>query len=393
MTINLDAYNAHINITLNLSQRVELSATFLETICFHLIDATITTSTSSNVFNIANQDIIFREKILEEGEEPEELPEDTLLKIQKIAEYFLDNGGQSAMFLITPSDMQIAVEDRNIVRGQALTIASGDNIEQLASVFTQNILIFPVYDKKYVNILQYAYVFYLFEDIGIDGDYLKILTMIFSKTGDDFFNRKILFSQIYMSNPANCIVYEIDILNLHNNKLSSVELVNSPNLGRISNFATQKDNGMGLYKRFKIKYECEKVLNELITREDFVYNALTISDGNNGVIGRYQNCLIFIKNTLQVALNTYAEQGYIMNNYIVYIPSQSKENFDKELIGGIVCGYNPYKTPFRLEVVMTDTVSIDENTNFEVVPSIPTRTQPRKITISFPKKEVSNVTK
>lgn len=393
MTINLDAYNAHINITLNLSQRVELSATFLETICFHLIDPALTKSTSSNVFNIANQEIIFRENIVEEGEELEELSEDTLLKIQAIAEYFLDNSGQSAMFLITPANMQVMAEDRNLVRGQALTIASGDNIEELATVFTQNVLIFPVYDKKYVNTLQYAYVFYLFEDIGIDGDYLKILTMIFSKTGDEFFNRKILFSQIYMSNPANCIVYEIDILNLHKNKLSSVELVNSPNLGRISNFATQKDNGMGLYKRFKIKYECEKVLNELIAREDFVYNALTISDGNNGVIGRYQNCLIFIKNTLQVILNAYAEQGYIMNNFIVYVPSQSKENFDKELIGGIVCGYNPYKTPFRLEVTMTDTVSIDENTNFEVVPSLPTRTQARKITISFPKKEVLNVTK
>jgi hypothetical protein len=82
-----------------------------------------------------------------------------------------------------------------------------------------------------------------------------------------------------------------------------------------------------------------------------------------------------------------------MNNYIVYVPSQSKENFDKELISGIVCGYNPYKTPFRLEVTMTDTVSIDENTNFEVVPSIPTRAQARKITISFPKKEGLNVTK
>lgn len=355
MTLNLDAFTAHVEFTLSLDPLITREATFLETVCFHLVDDAMTGSigVTTSIFTPANPD-----EITLDGADVE-LSDATWDKIDLIMATFLNGGGKRAMFLITTSDLEVPYAYQRELDYKALSIASEVDISKFETTMTEKVLLFPTSDKGYVNTLKQSYVFYISDETaGLSGDFLSFLTMLFSKTGDAFFDRKIMFNQTKMIAPSNALVYKEDILALHGQKVSSYELIDSPDTGRVSNFATSIDNGMGIYQRYRVKTSCEQSLDLLMQRYDFKYNARTMREGVSGMKGGYANCLLRIHGTLHKILDSYANRDVIRPDYFIYIPDQSLEDYNRQYITGIQVAFNPYPNVFRIAGTFTDSIDI-----------------------------------
>ena len=103
MTLNLDAFKAHVNITISLNDSLARSATFLETLCFHIVDDAMIggTSVTTSIFTPSNPEITLDDTAI--------LPSDTAYqKMDAFMATFLNGGGKSAMFLITTSTLQLS---------------------------------------------------------------------------------------------------------------------------------------------------------------------------------------------------------------------------------------------------------------------------------------------
>jgi len=352
MALNLDAFTAHVEFTLSLDPLITREATFLETVCFHLVDNSMQTafSASSNVVTPSNPEPIFGE---------EDISDTIWGEIDRILESFFNNGGKRAMFFVTKGTLEAKPIDIRKVQTQALSIASGEDISKFEEIFTQNVLLFPTSYLGYVNTLKQSYVFYIADkEAKLSGDFLSFLTMLFSKTGDAFFDRKIMFNQTKMIAPSNALVYKEDILALHGQKVSSYELIDSPDTGRVSNFATSIDNGMGIYQRYRVKTSAEQALDLLMQRYDFKYNARTMREGVGGMMGGYANCLLRIHDTLHKILDSYVNRDVIRPDYFIYIPDQNLEDYNRQYITGIQVAFNPYPNVFRIAGTFTDSIDI-----------------------------------
>lgn len=352
MTLNQNAFSAHVEFNIETSTSITRDATFLESVCFHLVeDGTSITSAVSTVATQSSMNVEFS------SFEPSDA---TWEKIDGILAFFFSGGGKRALFLVTSPALALEITDVSLIESQALSIASGEDISSFESIFRESVLLFPTSNKSFVNTLKQSYVFYVADaSLGLNGDFLAFLTMLFSKTGDAFFDRKIMFSGATMITPSNALVYKEDILQLHSQKLSSYELIDSPTTGRVSNFATSIDNGMGIYQRYRVKLACEQALDELIQKYNFKYNALTMEEGVGGMIGGVPNCLVWIYSVLQGVMTLFVSRGVITPNYIIYIPEQSKEDQDRGYITGIQSSFNPYKNPFRIEGTFRDSIASD----------------------------------
>lgn len=313
-------YKAYVNLTLTYAITITKDTKFLETICLHITDSTVTKSIVTNIITPENN-------VVELIDAQEGFPLLLHTEINRIATQFISYGGLRMLFLITPPDNLITPTDPatdtvldviGYVKSNANSLATVATLDNFVQTFNEFAVLYEkTQDKLTKNPYQNVCLFYDV-DIGFMNDYLQFLARNYSKTDTAFLKQMIIGRRHVIENHENVISSAEESKSMRRNLLSFISCDSVG--GFVGYFTSGTMNNTNSFWVAQVRYDLQYSILNLILR-GIPYNALTLKEKVSVGI----NCLRMIQMTLVTVLEDHKKKGVILQYYQAIVPNQTWE--------------------------------------------------------------------
>jgi len=370
-------YKAYVNLNLKYATTTIKDTKYLETICLHIVDSTLTKSIVSEIITPQNTTVVLIDA-------PESFPPLLKAELNRIAAQFTSYGGLRMFFFITPIGNLITPTDPETDTVSDVVAYVKTNANSLATVatlrhFTEKFDEFAVLyektqDKLATNPSKNVCLFYDV-DIGFMNDYLQFLSLTYSKTGDKFLTQMIISRKHTIENHENIISSAEENAAMRRNFVSFLSC--DANGGFVGYFTSGTMNNTACFWTAQVRYDLQFYIMKIIKR-GVPYNALSIKDKVSVGI----NCLRYVQGTLIRVLKNYKSKGVILEFYQATVPDQTWEARNTGDVYNVQIVY----APMNIMVAVNGEISTDVQTAVisSGLASTPATTSTKLL---FPKKE------
>jgi len=350
---------------------------YMETICLHIVDTTLTKSIVSEIITPQNTTVVLIDA-------PESFPLMLQTELNRIVAQFTSYGGLRMFFLLTPTDNVITIPDPEIdtlldvvgyVKQHANSLATVATLMHFTETFDEFAVLYEkTQDKLATNPSKNVCLFYDV-DIGFMNDYLQFLSLTYSKTGDEFLTQMIIGRRHTIENHENIISSAEESATMRRSFLSFLSC--DGNGGFVGYFTSGAMNNTACFWTAQVRYDLQYYIMEMIKR-GIPYNALSIKDK----VSVGNNCLKRIYDILLRVLSKYKNKGVILELYQAKVPDQTWEARNTGDVYNVQVVYAPMNTMVAVNgEISTDVQSAVINSGLASTPAT-TSTK-----LLFPKKE------
>ncbi len=314
-------YKAYVNLNLKYATTIIKNTKFLETLCLHITDSTVTKSIVTNIITPQNTtlELIDAQKDFSVALE---------IELNRIASQFISYGGLRMFFLITPLENVITkthpiidtvLDVIGYVKSNANSLATVATLMHFTETFDEFAVLYEkTQDKLATNPSKNVCLFYD-TDRGFMNDYLQFLSLTYSKTENEFLTQNIIFRRHTVDNHENVISSVEENTTMRRNLLSFISC--DANGGFIGYYTSGAMNNTNSFWVAQVRYDIQFYIMKLVSK-NVPYNALSV----NEKVSVGTNCLVLIQNALIRVLEYYKSQGVILEYYQAIVPDQTQDS-------------------------------------------------------------------